>query len=606
MDENEKFLVDFGETTVVGGGGTTDFNELINRPKYNNNTMTGSTNIPKVPTKTSELTNDSQFVESTSLATVATSGSYNDLSDKPTIPTKTSDLTNDSDFVESTELATVATSGNYNDLSNKPTIPAAQIQSDWSQTNTDAKDYIKNKPTIPTVNDATLTITQNGTSKGTFTANDADDTTIEVSDTTYSNFTGTDGTSAGAAGLVPAPATTDAGKFLKADGTWDTAGGGSGPTVVQTTGTSTTDVMSQNAVTSMVYADPSTRYKVKIGYGSSALGDNAISIGRSSAANSNSTICVGYSSTAGDRAIAIGGSTSASGSGSIALGHGALAQNAGEVSVGTSYKQCGYNSSNYRLISGVYDGQSAHDAATKGQLDSIAIKNAGAPTTSTVGTVGQLLEDTTNGKLYICTDATNPYVWEEVGAGGGGGPTVVQTTGTSTTDVMSQNAVTSMVYADPSTKQTIQLTNGSAANGSVAIGSNSYTGSGLSGVYSVAIGNQSNTYGASSSVAIGDASRTRGNYSVVIGFNAGRNGDENHKVGQIMLGAYSGATRQGEMNIGTSLTTYGFNSSNYRLISGVYDGQDAHDAVTVGQVNATIDAINTALSTNIPHIGASS
>lgn len=55
----------------------------------------------------------------------------------------------------------------------------------------------------------------------------------------------------------------------------------------------------------------------------------------------------------------------------------------------------------------------------KGLIDSLVIKNAGAPTTATVGTVGKLLEDTTNGKLYICTDATNPYVWEEVGTGGG-------------------------------------------------------------------------------------------------------------------------------------------------------------------------------------------
>ena len=39
-------------------------------------------------------------------------------------------------------------SGSYNDLSDKPTIPAAQIQSDWNQTTTTAKDYIKNKPTI--------------------------------------------------------------------------------------------------------------------------------------------------------------------------------------------------------------------------------------------------------------------------------------------------------------------------------------------------------------------------------------------------------------------------------------------------------------------------
>ena len=46
-------------------------------------------------------------------------------------------------------LSTVATSGSYNDLTNKPDIPAAQIQSDWNQSNTSAKDYIKNKPEIP-------------------------------------------------------------------------------------------------------------------------------------------------------------------------------------------------------------------------------------------------------------------------------------------------------------------------------------------------------------------------------------------------------------------------------------------------------------------------
>lgn len=48
-------------------------------------------------------------------------------------------------------LATVATSGSYNDLSNKPSIPAAQVQSDWSQSNSEAVDYIKNKPSLATV-----------------------------------------------------------------------------------------------------------------------------------------------------------------------------------------------------------------------------------------------------------------------------------------------------------------------------------------------------------------------------------------------------------------------------------------------------------------------
>lgn len=48
------------------------------------------------------------------------------------------------------QLAAVATSGDYDDLENKPTIPAAQIQSDWNQTNNQSKDFIKHKPTIPT------------------------------------------------------------------------------------------------------------------------------------------------------------------------------------------------------------------------------------------------------------------------------------------------------------------------------------------------------------------------------------------------------------------------------------------------------------------------
>lgn len=116
-----------------------------------------------------------------------------------------------------------ATSG-VAEILNKPTIPAAQVNSDWNALSGVAQ--ILNKPTIPTVNDATLTITQNGTSAGTFTANASSDTTIALTDTTYSNFTGTDGTAAGTAGLVPAPAVGDTNKYLKSDGTWSTVSSG--------------------------------------------------------------------------------------------------------------------------------------------------------------------------------------------------------------------------------------------------------------------------------------------------------------------------------------------------------------------------------------------
>ena len=55
------------------------------------------------------------------------SGSYNDLSDKPTIPTKTSDLTNDSNFATEEYVQ-----------ENTP-------QSDWNQNDNTAVDYVKNR-----------------------------------------------------------------------------------------------------------------------------------------------------------------------------------------------------------------------------------------------------------------------------------------------------------------------------------------------------------------------------------------------------------------------------------------------------------------------------
>ena len=109
-------------------------------------------------------------------ATVATSGSYNDLTDKPTIPAAqvnadwnatsgVAEILNKptipaaqvnadwnatsgvAEILNKPTLAPVATSGSYNDLTNTPTIPAAQVNADWNATSGVAE--ILNKPTIP-------------------------------------------------------------------------------------------------------------------------------------------------------------------------------------------------------------------------------------------------------------------------------------------------------------------------------------------------------------------------------------------------------------------------------------------------------------------------
>lgn len=101
-------------------------------------------------------------------------------------------------------LAKVATSGSYNDLSNKPTIPTDYVKY-TAQTLTTAQktqarsnigagtssfsgsyNDLTNKPTIPTVNNGTLTIQKNGTTVATFSANQSGNATANITVPTFS------------------------------------------------------------------------------------------------------------------------------------------------------------------------------------------------------------------------------------------------------------------------------------------------------------------------------------------------------------------------------------------------------------------------------------
>lgn len=79
-----------------------------------------------------------------------------------------------------TTSAGVMSASDKNKLNGIQSGAEVNVQSDWSQSDSSADDYIKNKPTIPTVNDGTLTIQQNGVTLDTFTANQSGNTTVNI------------------------------------------------------------------------------------------------------------------------------------------------------------------------------------------------------------------------------------------------------------------------------------------------------------------------------------------------------------------------------------------------------------------------------------------
>lgn len=124
-DEDEEFTVEFGE--IFNDGGTHDYDELDNKPQINSYTLEGN--------KTGEQ--------------LGLQDKINDLS------TIRSGAAKGATAVQPRDLARVATTGSYTDLNNKPTIP--------------------------TVNDGTLTIQRNGSTVASFTANSSTNKTANIS-----------------------------------------------------------------------------------------------------------------------------------------------------------------------------------------------------------------------------------------------------------------------------------------------------------------------------------------------------------------------------------------------------------------------------------------
>lgn len=161
----------------------------------NKGTVDISTLLPDVSnyvTNSSLATTLADYVLSSSLASVATSGSYNDLTDKPTIPTVPTNIsafTNDAGYITGINSSDVTAALGYTPynstnpdgfITSSALAPYALSSSLATVATSGDYDDLTNKPTIPTVNDATITFTQGGTTKGTITLNQSSDATIAL------------------------------------------------------------------------------------------------------------------------------------------------------------------------------------------------------------------------------------------------------------------------------------------------------------------------------------------------------------------------------------------------------------------------------------------
>ena len=102
-----------------------------------------------------------------------------------TVPTATSDLNNDSGFITSSDLSGYATEtwvGNQGYITGITSSDVTTALGYTPGTSNFSGDYddLTNKPTIPTVNDPTITFTQGGITKGTITLNQASNQTIAL------------------------------------------------------------------------------------------------------------------------------------------------------------------------------------------------------------------------------------------------------------------------------------------------------------------------------------------------------------------------------------------------------------------------------------------
>lgn len=173
-DIEQSFSVNSTEnTTIELSDGVTDYNELENKPDLSvfapKTTVYTKTEIDaltsqinqQMGTKANQTSLDTHTGNDTIHITAQERANWNGKTTMAAVEAKGYAVAND--------LATVATSGSYNDLTNKPNLATVATSGSYND--------LSDKPAI---NNGTLTIQKNGTTVATFTANDNTNQTANI------------------------------------------------------------------------------------------------------------------------------------------------------------------------------------------------------------------------------------------------------------------------------------------------------------------------------------------------------------------------------------------------------------------------------------------
>lgn len=157
LNNNAGYITGITSTDVTDALGYAPYNST--NPNNYSSTLNGLTDVALTsPTQGQNLTYDAvnqKWINSSTTATVGWGGITGTLSDQTDLQNALDDKQNVIDANNKLSasyvsgLSTVATSGSYDDLTDKPTIPSAQVNSDWDANSGVAQ--ILNKPTLSTV-----------------------------------------------------------------------------------------------------------------------------------------------------------------------------------------------------------------------------------------------------------------------------------------------------------------------------------------------------------------------------------------------------------------------------------------------------------------------